>query len=105
MPVILEQASALCLIRLEGQINLTAAPELKAALLEWIAGEKDLDLDLSAATEIDVTGFQLLYAAAREAGRTGKTIQTRWSDATAAAALASGLTQIREFPFPGPAHE
>ena len=105
MPVILEQAPALCLIRLEGQINLTAAPELKTALLEGIASGKDLELDLNAATEIDVIGLQLLYAVAREAERTGKIIQTRWSEASAAAALASGLTQIREFPFPGPTHE
>lgn len=67
MPVIVEQSEELFVIRLEGDVNVSAAVELKAILLQGLACKKDLRIDLEQVKELDVTAMQLLWAAAREA--------------------------------------
>ncbi len=67
------------MIRIEGQATLASAGELKAVLLEWLCAGKDLHLDLGGAEEIDIPVMQLLWAAAREAARTGVEITCRAS--------------------------
>jgi len=100
MPVTLQRDDARWRISLDGQITLTSAAELKTLLLEWLAAGKDLDLELERAEEIDLTILQLLWAAAREAERTGAEIAGRASPAAALAARNSGFAQIPGFPVP-----
>lgn len=72
MPVTLDQSEALCFIRLEGEINITCAAELKKHLLQALSSGKEVRVDLERATELDVTALQLLWAAEREARGSGK---------------------------------
>ncbi len=72
MPVTLDQGGALCLIRLEGEISIGLATELKAALLQALASGTEVRLNLEHATELDITALQLLWAAEREARKSGK---------------------------------
>jgi anti-anti-sigma regulatory factor len=68
-------------VRLDGDLTLASAAALKTLLLEWRASGKDLELDLENASDIDITTMQLLWAAAREAGRAGVRLVTRRSKA------------------------
>lgn len=67
MPVTLEQSAALSVIRMEGEINIGCAAELKGLLLKELASGRELRVDVGQATELDVTALQLLWAAEREA--------------------------------------
>ena len=71
MPVTLEQKDALALIRLEGAIEVGCAAELKELLIEKLKSGSAVYVALEAATVLDVTAVQLLWAAAREAQRVG----------------------------------
>jgi anti-anti-sigma regulatory factor len=101
MPVTLQRHDSHWLIRLEGQVTIASAAELKTLLLEWLAAEKDLELDLADAEEIDITIMQLLWAAAREAARTGAGFVARASTAAILAMRDAGFAQIPGFPGPG----
>jgi anti-anti-sigma regulatory factor len=92
----MERQESRSLIRLEGDITLASAAELKGLLLEGLAAGKDLWLDLEHTGEIDVTAMQLLWAAGREADRAGVKIAIRVSDAAGAAARQAGFER-----FPG----
>ncbi|MGD0437658.1 MAG: STAS domain-containing protein [Bryobacteraceae bacterium] len=98
MPLTLERHQSCCVVRLEGQITLASATELKAVLLEWLAAGTNLDLDLERAAEIDLTAMQLLWAAGREAERRGVGIRCRMSEAAAAALGDSGFARLPGFP-------
>ncbi len=67
MATTLEQNGAQCLIRMEGEITVACAAELKKALVQALARGNDLRMDLESATELDVTALQLLWVAEREA--------------------------------------
>jgi len=99
MPLSLQREESRWLIRLEGQVTLSSAGELKQLLLEWLAAQKDLELDLQGVEDMDIPILQLLWAAAREAGVAGMRIAARASAAAAAAAGDAGFTQLPEFPF------
>lgn len=96
MPVTLDRLETHWLIRLEGELTLASAPDLKPLLLEWLASGKDLQLDLERAREIDVTLLQLLLAAGREAARTGVEVESRASEAATAQSRDLGFDR-----FPG----
>ena len=98
MPLTCERTETQCLIRLDGDCGVTSAAELKELLLEGLACGKDLRLDLEGATEIDVTTLQLLWAAGREATRTGFQFSSRVSKAVLSAARDAGFEL-----FPGAA--
>ena len=55
------------MIRLDGEINIGSAAELKKLLLQALASGRELRVDLEHATELDVTALQLLWAVEREA--------------------------------------
>ena len=98
MAVTLQRHESHCLIRLEGPVTVTSAAELKELLLEWLGSGKNLEFDLEQAEEIDITIQQLLWAAAREAARTGARIATHASGAAVAAVRDSGFAQLPGFP-------
>ncbi len=64
---------------LEGELTIYRAEELKpqllAALESGLAGDAEPAFDLSAVTEIDTSGVQLLLLARREAAARGKPLQ------------------------------
>jgi anti-anti-sigma factor len=72
VPVTVEQSEGRCFIRLEGEVNITSAAEVKKLLLQALASGTELRVDLERATELDVTAMQLLWAAEREARASGK---------------------------------
>ncbi len=79
------------LVRLEGELTITSAAEVKEALLAGLAAGTELHLDLKRAEAIDVTVMQLLWAAGREAERSGVTLAGRMSDAAATLAREAGF--------------
>jgi Anti-anti-sigma regulatory factor (antagonist of anti-sigma factor) len=68
----MEQTEGQCLIRLDGEVGIVCAGELKKVLLEALASERDVLVDLQQASELDVTAMQLLWAAEREASKSGR---------------------------------
>ena len=99
MPVSLDQGEALCLIHLEGQVDINSAAELKNLLLIALQSGNELRLDLERASELDVTALQLLWAANREAERIEKrfSVTGRVPEAISAAVMEAGFA---EFPVP-----
>jgi anti-anti-sigma factor len=69
--ITLDQNEGQCLIRLEGEVDISSAAELKKLLLEALASGRGLRMDLERTTELDVTALQLLWAAEREARGSG----------------------------------
>ncbi len=78
-------------VRLEGELTLASAAELKSLLVEWLASGRDLQLDLESAGEVDITAMQLLWAAGRKAARAGNGIAIRVSEAVEKAVAGRGL--------------
>jgi anti-anti-sigma factor len=68
--------AAACLA-VEGEMTIYRAAELQPALLDAVRAHAAPALDLSAVTEFDSAGLQLLLVAQREAARLGKTLQVR----------------------------
>jgi anti-anti-sigma factor len=58
-------------IRLEGDVDIGSAAELKEVLLEALASKAKLRISVETATGMDVTAVQLLWAAEREARASG----------------------------------
>ena len=54
-------------LRIEGEMTIYRAAELKPALIAPLAAKAELEVDLSAVTEIDTTGVQLLMLAKQTA--------------------------------------
>jgi len=59
-------------MRIEGEMTIYRAAELKPALLDTVREHAAPRLDLSAVTEFDSAGLQLLLVARQEAARLGK---------------------------------
>jgi anti-anti-sigma factor len=79
LPITCEEREHQCVIRLAGEIDVASSAELKGCFVEAISGQKDLILDLvldwNAATDLDVTALQLLWAAVEAAEKAGKTLR------------------------------
>lgn len=58
-------------ITLEGAIDAGAAAELQAALVKALHSGQEVCVSIGGVTDLDVTAFQLLWAAEREAERLG----------------------------------
>lgn len=71
MGIALNQTSDASLLRLDDVIDISVAAELKAALVEAVASGKNLRVSAEAVTELDVSAYQLLWAAGRERKRSG----------------------------------
>jgi anti-anti-sigma regulatory factor len=65
------QSDECAAINLEGVVDIICAAELKTSLLDALNSAKSLRVSLDQCTDLDVTAFQLLWAAAREAKSKG----------------------------------
>lgn len=71
MAIVLTRSDDASLLRLDGEIDISSAAELKAALLEAIAAGKAICVWADEVAELDVTAIQLLWATARQAKQAG----------------------------------
>lgn len=62
-----EKHEGLCKMAIEGEMNIYHAAELKKSIFENFMESTAIELDLSQVTELDTTGFQLVYLLKREA--------------------------------------
>lgn len=60
-------AAAVHALRIDGELTIYRALELKQTLLGAVEAQPEVELDLSAVTEIDTAGLQLLMLAKRAA--------------------------------------
>lgn len=72
VPVTLDQSEEVCILRLEGEVDIACAAEMKQLLLQALGSGKELRVDVERATELDVTALQLLWATDREARGSGR---------------------------------
>jgi anti-anti-sigma factor len=75
MQATIEQRGALHCLNLAGELNIYAAAQLKAALVDALAASTELEIDLAGASEIDSCGMQLLAAAKRAATEADKVLR------------------------------
>lgn len=61
--------------RIDGELTIYRAAELKETLLAAVAANTELEVDLSQVSEFDSAGLQLLLLAKREAGKAGRTLR------------------------------
>ena len=71
MGITLTQANEASLLRLNGEIDIAVAAELKARLLDAFAAGKAIRLSVDEIAGLDVAAFELLWAASRQAERAG----------------------------------
>ena len=62
-------------VRIDGELTIYQAAELKDALLAALAAADVLELDLSGVTELDTAGVQLLMVLKRAARAQGRTLR------------------------------
>lgn len=62
-------------VRVEGEMNIYHALELKQGLLACLDGCDEMEVNLSGVSEMDTAGFQLLVLTKREAARKGKPLR------------------------------
>jgi len=72
--IILEQGEKTSCVRLQGSIDISLAEELKKVLVDALKAGEEIRVMAGDTTYLDVTAVQLLWAAEREARRTG----VRW---------------------------
>jgi anti-anti-sigma regulatory factor len=71
MPATVEERGNASFVRLDGAVDIASAAEMKSIFLNALASNKEIKLMLADATELDITALQILYAAKREAAKTG----------------------------------
>ena len=84
------------LIRLEGEIDISQADELKRVLLAALTENREVRIALETATGMDITAVQLLWAAEREARATGTALvlQGKVPEALRATVREAGLERF-----------
>ncbi|HVT99410.1 MAG TPA: STAS domain-containing protein [Acidobacteriaceae bacterium] len=102
MPVLFDRGTEPPVIRLEGEVDISQAAELKRVLLEALQAKGGMAIAMETATSMDVTAVQLLWAAEREARRAGVSLALRGAvpEALCATAREAGLER---FPLSGEA--
>lgn len=67
MGIALDEREEMSVVALDGSIDISSAAELKTLLVQAIDGGKPVRIALEAATYLDVTAVQLLWAAGEAA--------------------------------------
>lgn len=70
-----QQENGICRLQMEGEFTIYNALEIRDGLMEHLAANNEIELNLSGITEMDTAGFQLLLAAKREGTRLGKVVR------------------------------
>jgi anti-anti-sigma regulatory factor len=91
--IIQEQRDESVDLGLEGTVDIASAAELKAALVEALKSGKPVRIALDRCSVLDVTAYQLLWAAEREAKSLGVDL------ALATSVPASILAALKEVGF------
>jgi ABC-type transporter Mla MlaB component len=88
-------------IRLEGEVDIAGAAELKRVLLEALGSAQETRVAVERATCVDVTAAQLLWAAQREAQAAGMVLTL---EGTVPEKLRAGLRDagFERFPIADP---
>ncbi len=71
MPVTFDRSVKPGVIRLEGEVDIPQAEELKRVLVEALSGRQSVRVAMEGVTGVDITAIQLLWAAEREARTAG----------------------------------
>lgn len=84
MMIRIETNAGLSQFRIEGELNIYIAHELKRRLLDQLSSADEMEINLSHVSEMDSAGFQVLCLVKREAVNNGKTLHfTSYSPAVA----------------------
>lgn len=75
MTVNTEKVDGTCRIRIEGDMTIFNAADLKKDLLDNLHECSDFEMDMSQVNEIDTTGLQLLILAKRETAALNKSFR------------------------------
>ena len=75
MDINTENRDGLCLASVAGDFNIYAAADAKERLAALLNVCAEVEIDLSAVSEIDTAGFQILLLIKREAQRQGKSVR------------------------------
>jgi ABC-type transporter Mla MlaB component len=67
----IEQSATDSTVRLEGDVGISVAIELRGNLIEAISSGKEFKVELIGETAFDITTLQLLWAAERAAAKAG----------------------------------
>lgn len=70
-----EDASDACHLRMEGEMTIFTALDVKERLLVALSRCRQVDVDLSQVSDMDSAGLQLMILAKREANALGKEIR------------------------------
>lgn len=70
-----QQENDICRLKMEGEFTIYHGQEIRDGLIEHLAANDEIELDLGGVTEMDTAGLQLLLAAKREGTRQGKTVR------------------------------
>ena len=95
MTTTLIEGETQCVIRIEGNVDIEGAAELKAMLLAAISSGKGVQINLEGASDLDVTAVQLLWSAAREAAKASSFVAVHVPEHIRCALREMGL---RDFP-------
>jgi anti-anti-sigma regulatory factor len=98
MGIVVEQREESSAISLAGTVDISAAAELKRALLECLDRGRPVRLSIGSDADLDVTALQLLWAVEREARarQVEFTLDGRLPDSVGAALKDAGF---EGFPF------
>ena len=77
MGVVLQQENESRVVALEGAIDISSAADLKAALLEAMNSSTSVAIAFDDSTEVDVTAYQLLWAARKALATRGMAFSLR----------------------------
>jgi anti-anti-sigma factor len=93
MGITIEESELGNVVVLEGTIDVSSAAELKATLLNALGSGKEVCVSLDAATYLDVTAVQLLWAGEEQARRSGTILRFsgRLSDQVSTTLAHAGL--------------
>lgn len=69
------QKANTCTAKVEGEMTIYTAAEIKPTLIALLDGCNEAELDLSQVSEIDSAGLQLLLLTKREASEAGKQLR------------------------------
>lgn len=92
--LIREKESGCCLLRIEGEMTIYGAAEMKEKLISSLGPCSEINADLSQVSEIDTSGIQLLLLLRREAQAQGK--RFRIISKSAAVETVTGLLNLNE---------